>query len=184
MSNTGDENTPEEKAIDALIAAAFKEDASEVDEKDIEQYGEALTDDDRRKLDDSGKGLIEALFAGEKKKVKEEVSQEFSAAMNRGGEGAVLTESASEEIERKIKEARERRKAQARNRQIQEHDMVRVRAEIEVEGYLLHAGMVGTVVSVYRGGEAFAVEFPELERGSAVVTLYRDQVERTEKSDE
>jgi hypothetical protein len=44
--------------------------------------------------------------------------------------------------------------------------------------------MVGTVVSVYRDGEAFAVEFPELERGSAVVTLYRDQVELAEGKDE
>jgi len=177
MSNTQDEKARELKAIDALIAAAFKDDPCEADDKDIEQYGNALAADDRKTLDAAGKDLIQSLFAGEAKKPKEQMSQTFSTAMNRGEEGVVLTESASEEKKRRIKEARERRQALARNKKIQEHDMVRVRANLEVEGYSLRAGMVGTVVSVYHDGEAFAVEFPELERGSAVVTLYRDQVE-------
>lgn len=184
MSNTEDERAREEKAIDALIAAAFKDDATEADDKEIEQYGKALTDDDLKTLDDAGKGLIDSLFAGETKKPREQAPQTLSTAMNRGDGGAVLTDRASEEKERKIREARERRKALARNKRIQEHDMVRVRDDFEVEGYSLRAGMVGTVVSVYRDGEAFAVEFPELERGSAVVTLYRDQVELAEGTDE
>lgn len=184
MSNTDDQKAREEKALDALIAAAFKDDPSEADDKEIERYGNALTEDDRKQLDSAGKNLIDAIFAGETKPKTEKVAETFSTAMNRGDEGATLTDRASEEKERKIREARERRKAQARNRPIREHDMVRVRANVEVEGYSLRIGMVGTVVSVYRNGEAFAVEFPELERGSAVVTLYRDQVEPVEGTDE
>lgn len=179
MSNTEDEKAREEKALDALIAAAFKDDPTEADDKGIERYGNALTDDDRKKLDDAGKGLIDSLFAGETKKPEEQAAQTISTAMNRGD--AALTDRASEEKERKIQEAKERR---MRNKKIQEHDMVRVRGDFEVEGYSLRTGMVGTVVSVYRDGEAFAVEFPELERGSAVVTLYRDQVELAEGKDE
>lgn len=57
---------------------------------------------------------------------------------------------------------------------MKEHDLVRVLSDIEVEGQSVRAGMVGTVVSIYRDGEAFAVEFPELED---VVTLTRAQVE-------
>jgi hypothetical protein len=184
MSNTEDEKAREERALDALIAAAFKDDPSEVDDKEIERYGNALTDDDRKKLDAAGKNLIDSLFSGETKKPKEQAPQTFSTAMNRGDEGVALTDRASEEKERRIQEARERRKALARNKKIQEHDMVRVRANLQVEGYSLRAGMIGTVVSVYRNGEAFAVEFPELERGSAVVTLYRDQIEPAEGTDE
>jgi hypothetical protein len=181
MSDTEDKKAGEEKALDALIAAAFKADLTEANEQEIEGYRKALTDDDRRKLDEAGKGLIDALFAGETKKPKERASQTFATAMNRGDEGVALTDRASEEKERKIREAREQRK---RSRKIQEHDRVCVRGNINVEGYSLPAGMIGTVVSVYRNGEAFAVEFPQLERGSAVVTLYRDQIELAEGKDE
>jgi hypothetical protein len=181
MSNTENQKAREEMAIDALIAAVFKDDSIEADDKDIERYGNVLSDDDRKKLDEAGKGLIDSLFAGAPTKPKEQATQSFSTAMNRGDEGLALTDRASEEKERRIEEARARRK---RNKKLQEHDMVRVRGDVEVEGYSLRAGMVGTVVSVYRNGEAFAVEFPELERGSAVVTLYRDQVEPAEETDE
>ena len=185
MSNQDDQKAREEKALDALIAAAFKDDSSQdADDKEIEGYGNALTEDDRRKLDSAGKNLIDSLFAGETTRPKaEKVADTFSTAMNRGDEGATLTDRAAEEKERKIREARERRKA-LRNKPIREHGMVRVRVNVEAEGYLLRAGMIGTVVSVYRNGEAYAVEFPELERGSAVVTLYRDQVEPAEGTDE
>jgi hypothetical protein len=54
MSNTEDEKAREEKALDALIAAACKDDPTEADDKGIERYGNALTDDDRKKLDDAG----------------------------------------------------------------------------------------------------------------------------------
>ena len=67
---------------------------------------------------------------------------------------------------------------------IEEGDVVSVRHDLETEGYSLRAGMIGAVVSVYRNGEAFAVEFPNLERGSAVVTLRRDQVEKSGQAHE
>jgi len=184
MSNTEDGKAREEQALDALITAAFKEAQSEADDKEIERYGTTLTDDDRKILDASSNNLIDSLFAGEPKKPKEQARKTFSTAMNRGDEGVGLTERASEEKTRKIREARERRNAAAQNKQIQEHDMVRVLGNFQVEGYSLSPGMVGTVVNVYRNGEAFAVEFPELERGSAVVTLYRDQLEPVEGTDE
>lgn len=63
--------------------------------------------------------------------------------------------------------------------EIHEHDVVRVRHDLESEGYSLRAGMIGAIVSVYREGEAFAVEFPDLDSGSAVVTLRRNQIEKT-----
>ena len=184
MTNSEDEKVREEMALDALIAAAFKDDLPEVDDNDIERYGNALTDDDRKALDVAGQNLIQALFDGETKKPEKPVREAFSTAMNRGDEGVALTDTASEEIERKVREARERRKAQSQDKKIREHDMVRVRTNLEVEGYSLRAGMVGTVVNVYRDGEAFAIEFPELERGSAVVTLYRGQVDPVEGTNE
>jgi hypothetical protein len=42
---------------------------------------------------------------------------------------------------------------------------------VEAEGYRLTRDMQGTVVSVYGGGEAYAVEFLGLEGGMAVVTI-------------
>ena len=39
--------------------------------------------------------------------------------------------------------------------------------------------MLGTVVSVYRDGEAFAIEFPDLHRDLGLI-LRRDQVESAE----
>jgi len=58
-----------------------------------------------------------------------------------------------------------------------EHDMVRMTCDVESDGYHLSRGMVGTVVSVYREGEAFAVEFPDLEDAPAVVTVRPDEIE-------
>ena len=52
-----------------------------------------------------------------------------------------------------------------------EHQRVRVLRNIEAEGYRLDKDMVGTVVSVYGGGIAYAVEFAALESGMAVVTI-------------
>jgi hypothetical protein len=57
---------------------------------------------------------------------------------------------------------------------MKEHDLVRAVTDIDVEGHAVRAGIIGTIVSIYRDGEAFAVEFPELED---VVTLMRAQVE-------
>src|SRR5688500_16691105 len=101
MSNA-DDKAREEKELDALIAAAFKEDPSEADDKEIAQYGNALTEDDRKTLDAAGKNLIDSLFAGETTKPKSEKAPEsFSTAMNRGAEGLALSDRALEEKERK-----------------------------------------------------------------------------------
>ncbi|MGD0091324.1 MAG: DUF4926 domain-containing protein [Planctomycetota bacterium] len=59
---------------------------------------------------------------------------------------------------------------------IQEHDLVTVEENVETEGYSIKKGMTGTVVSVYRDGEGYAVEFSELPDGPAVVTLFPAQV--------
>ena len=59
-----------------------------------------------------------------------------------------------------------------------EHDVVRVRKDVESDGYAVKKGMTGTIVSVYNSGEAFAVEIPEIKDGPAVVTLNAGAVER------
>lgn len=58
---------------------------------------------------------------------------------------------------------------------IKEHDRVVLVAGVSTEG--LVAGDVGTVVHVYRGGQAYEVEFFTLEgKTAAVVTLEVSQV--------
>lgn len=52
-----------------------------------------------------------------------------------------------------------------------EHQLVRVRAACEREGYRIKAGLRGTVVAVYGVGEAYAVEFPDLGGEPMVVTM-------------
>ena len=58
---------------------------------------------------------------------------------------------------------------------IREHDRVVLVAAVPAEG--LVAGDVGTVVHIYRDGEAYEVEFTTLEgKTAAVVTLEASQV--------
>ncbi len=58
---------------------------------------------------------------------------------------------------------------------IKEHDRVVLAATVPSEG--LVAGDVGTVVHVYRDGQAYEVEFTTLEgKTAAVVTLETSQV--------
>jgi len=58
---------------------------------------------------------------------------------------------------------------------IREHDVVVLKTTVPAEG--LEAGDIGTVVHVYRDGQAFEVEFVTLDgRTAAVVTLEADQV--------
>lgn len=52
-----------------------------------------------------------------------------------------------------------------------EYACVRLVRDVEAEGYRLTKDMTGTVVSVYGGGEAYAVEFLGLAGGMAVVTI-------------
>jgi hypothetical protein len=48
---------------------------------------------------------------------------------------------------------------------------VRLVQDVEAEGYRLAKDTKGTVVSIYGGGEAYAVEFLGLKGGMAVVTI-------------
>ncbi len=58
---------------------------------------------------------------------------------------------------------------------IKEHDRVVLAANVPSEG--LVAGDVGTVVHIYRDGQAYEVEFTTLEgKTAAVVTLEASQV--------
>lgn len=57
-----------------------------------------------------------------------------------------------------------------------EHDLVRVLKPVIVEGVSLKRGAVGTIVAVYRDGEAFAVEFPEIPDGTEVLTMSPSQI--------
>lgn len=52
-----------------------------------------------------------------------------------------------------------------------EHMRVRVVREAEADGYRVRQGMTGTVVSIYGGGQAYALEFANLDDGMGVVTL-------------
>lgn len=58
---------------------------------------------------------------------------------------------------------------------IREHDLVVLGAAVPAEG--LVAGDVGTVVHLYRDGQAFEVEFTTLEgKTAAVITLEASQI--------
>ena len=57
-----------------------------------------------------------------------------------------------------------------------EHQRVRVMRNLEAEGYRLDKDMVGTVVSVYGGDTAYAVEFSAFFCGVAVVTINAEDV--------
>jgi type III restriction enzyme len=57
-----------------------------------------------------------------------------------------------------------------------EHQRVRVLHACAAEGYQVPAEAIGTVVSVYAGGQAYAVEFENLGGEMAVVTLSAEQL--------
>ena len=57
-----------------------------------------------------------------------------------------------------------------------EHEVVRAITNIENEGEKVAKGTEGTVVSVYRNGEAYAVEFVA-QASMVVVTVYANQLE-------
>ena len=58
-----------------------------------------------------------------------------------------------------------------------EHERIVLKSDVPGEG--LRAGDVGTVVHVYRDGQAYEIEFVKLDgRTAAVVTLNADSVRR------
>lgn len=60
---------------------------------------------------------------------------------------------------------------------VAEFDEVRVVYGLEADGYRLARGTRGTVVAIYGGGAAFAVEIVGLPGGTEVVTLRAEQIE-------
>ena len=71
----------------------------------------------------------------------------------------------------------------ARANFFEEHEVVHLRRDMESEGHRLRKGMVGAIVSVYRGGEAFAVEFPGLPDGPDEVTIRPADIEKSDATD-
>ena len=65
---------------------------------------------------------------------------------------------------------------------IKEHDRIVLLKDLPEDG--LQAGDVGTVVHIYRQGEAFEVEFMTLDGGTvAVITLLSSQIRAVSKRD-
>ncbi len=60
----------------------------------------------------------------------------------------------------------------------QEHDVVRLSSDHKADSTVLKCGTVGAIVSVYRMGEAYAVEFLDKNDNAIVVTLRADQIEK------
>jgi hypothetical protein len=58
------------------------------------------------------------------------------------------------------------------------YEIVRVTRGVATEGYRIPKDTSGTVVAVYDGGAAYAIEIADLPGGSEVVTLRADQIER------
>jgi type III restriction enzyme len=73
-------------------------------------------------------------------------------------------------------QASERHADSVSTRSIKEHDVVRVVRDMEIEGEKFAKGMEGTVVSVYRNGEGYAVEFEPGNSQMVVVTVYPTQI--------
>lgn len=113
MSNADEEKEREARALDALIASAFKEDSCDIDDAEIGKFTIAVSDADRAALDNAlGPNFVKSLFAGGRKREKK-VRGELTTAMNRSDEDQPPSDKAKEEMERKVKEAEEKRKANA-----------------------------------------------------------------------
>lgn len=105
----------EEQALDALIAAAFRqEDIDDLDMETLKKSERFLTIEDRRVLENLGNDFVERVTNGTwESKVnstwedQENVhNEELSAAMNRGDEDNI-TDAAREEMERKLRELKD-----------------------------------------------------------------------------
>jgi hypothetical protein len=69
-------------------------------------------------------------------------------------------------------------RSQPERNPIPELAIVRTRQDVEADGCRLPRHIQGTVVAVYGGGTAYAVEIAELPGGPEVVTLRAEQIER------
>lgn len=120
MSSPEQDKEREEKALDALIVAAFKEDHCEVDDADIEKLRHAMSAEDQAALEKTlGPSFIDSLFAGGVKPKTKIERGALQSAMNRSDkdEDEPLSDKAQAEMDRKIREEEERRKAEEKRRQ-------------------------------------------------------------------
>lgn len=102
----------EDQALDALIAAAFRqEDFDDLDMEALKKAERFLTAEDRQMLENLGDDFVDRVTSGQWESQREAVweqlqdihDDELAAAMNRGDEDEV-TEAAREEMERKLRE--------------------------------------------------------------------------------
>jgi hypothetical protein len=115
---TSSEHTNEERALDALMAAAFRPEdverpVSEEEARRILENPPALSPEDEQVLAAMGPDFVEKLLKsaeagcpgaeGAHEALDAEIEEAY-AAMNRGREGSELDEKAREEIERKRRE--------------------------------------------------------------------------------
>lgn len=115
MSSAEQNKEREERALDALIVAAFKQDNCDVDEAQIESLKKTMSEEDQAALDNAfGPNFIDSLFAGSIKARAKEIRGTLQSAMNRSDkdEEEPPSANAQEEMERKVREEEERRKAQ------------------------------------------------------------------------
>ena len=113
MSNADGDKEREERAIDALISSSFKEELCELDDEDIKRFGQLVSPADNSALDQAlGPNFVQSLFSGTKaKKDEKKVRGELSTSMNRSEDDKPPTDAAKAEMEKKIREADEERKA-------------------------------------------------------------------------
>ena len=111
------ETDRDERALDALIVAAFLDetdlDEVQLNKKKLEGY---LTEGDKQALDALGPDLVRKITSGEwegrrrrpgNSVAKQEVEEDLLVAMNRGDAENELSPEAREEIEKKIEESQE-----------------------------------------------------------------------------
>jgi hypothetical protein len=109
MTNPRDDKEKEERAIDALITAAFDQDPCEEDLAGLKKYAESLTDEDRAALNRIGANLIDDLFKGKAARASPEHERRpeqagLRGALHRAEEDAELTDKARQEMEQKMRE--------------------------------------------------------------------------------
>jgi len=115
MSSAEENKEKEERALDALIVAAFKQDNCDVDEAQVESLKKSMSAEDQAALDRAlGPNFVDSLFVGAVKPREKQVRGAMHSAMNRSEKDDEEPPSAKaqEEMERKIREEEERRKAQ------------------------------------------------------------------------
>ena len=101
----------EDQALDALIAAAFRqEEFGDLDMETLKKAERFLTAEDRQVLDNLGDDFVDRVTDGTREtqirspweQSEEAHADELAAAMNRGDED--LTDVARDEMERKLRE--------------------------------------------------------------------------------